>query len=88
MGVLYGVVAKCTTNENRAKAFLYFEGLYSIGVVCGPMVGSVLTFNLNIFGKSLILHKASFANFIVEEMCLFQHQFNLLVEIVLDRSIA
>ncbi|CAB3998326.1 major facilitator superfamily domain-containing 8-like [Paramuricea clavata] len=49
-GVLYGAVTKCTTNENRAKTFLYFEGLYSIGEVCGPAIGSLLIFNFNILG--------------------------------------
>ena len=51
VGVLYGAVAKCTTNENRAKAFIYFEGLFSIGTVCGPAIGSILIFNLNILGE-------------------------------------
>jgi MFS family permease len=55
MGVLYGVVAKCTVDENRAKAFLYFEGLFQIGAICGPLIGSVLTFNFNIFGRFLLL---------------------------------
>ena len=50
-GVLYGAVTKCTTNENRAKAFLYFEGLYSIGEICGPAIGSLLIFNFNILGE-------------------------------------
>ena len=57
LGVLYGAVTKCTTHENRAKAFLYFEGLYSIGSICGPTIGSVLTFNLDILGKFLLLSK-------------------------------
>ena len=48
--VLYGVVAKGTTNENRAEAFLYLGGLYFAGQVFGPALGSVLTFNLDIFG--------------------------------------
>jgi MFS family permease len=73
MGVLYGVVTKCTTNENRAKAFLYFEGLYSIGVVCGPMVGSVLTFNLNIFGKSLILYTKLHSQTLSLRKCVFSN---------------
>ena len=51
VAVLYGVVAKCTTNNNRAKAFLYFEGLFNVGAICGPIIGSVLTFSLDIFGK-------------------------------------
>ena len=51
VGVLYGVVAKCTIEENRAKAFIYFEGLFGIGAVCGPSVGSLLTFNIDILGE-------------------------------------
>ncbi len=54
VGVLYGAVTKCTTRENRAKAFLYFESLYSIGTICGPTIGSVLIFNLDILGESLL----------------------------------
>jgi MFS family permease len=50
-GVLYGAVTKCTTNKNRAKAFLYFEGLFCIGEVCGPAIGSLLIFNFNILGE-------------------------------------
>lgn len=49
-GVLYGVIAKGTTTENRVKAFLYFEGLFIVGKAFGPSIGSVLIFNLNIFG--------------------------------------
>ncbi len=57
VGVLYGAVTKCTTHENRAKAFLYFEGLYSIGAICGPTIGSALTFKLDILGESLLRSK-------------------------------
>ena len=49
-GVLFGVVAKGTTNKNRAKAFLYLEGLYSLGTIFGPTLGSVLTFNVDMYG--------------------------------------
>ena len=61
VGVVYGAVTKCTTHENRAKAFLYFEGLYSIGTICGPTIGSVLTFNLDLLGESL-LHEYCYKN--------------------------
>ncbi len=57
IGVLYGAVTKCTAHENRAKTFLYFEGLYSIGSIFGPTIGSVLIFNLDILGESLIHSK-------------------------------
>ena len=49
-GVFYGAVTKCTTNKNRAKAFLYFESLYSIGAIFGPTSGSIFAFNANILG--------------------------------------
>ena len=51
VGVLYGAVSKCTTKENRGKAFLYLEGLFTIGSVCGPAIGSVLTFNVDFIGE-------------------------------------
>ena len=50
LGVLYGAVTKCTDKTNRAEAFLYFEGLYSVGAIFGPAIGSVLVFNINILG--------------------------------------
>ena len=50
VGVIYGVVTRGTTNENRARAFLYFDGLYSLGAIFGPSIGSVLIFNVNILG--------------------------------------
>ena len=48
--VLYGAVARGTTNENRADAFLYLMGLYFAGQVFGPALGSIFTFNFNIYG--------------------------------------
>ena len=50
IGVLYGAVIKCTTNKNRAKAFLYFEGLFCLGTILGPTIGSLLIFNVTILG--------------------------------------
>ena len=50
IGVLYGAVTKCTTNKNRAKTFLYFEGLFSLGSILGPMISSLLIFNVTILG--------------------------------------
>ena len=50
VSVFYGAIAKGSTDENRAKAFLFFEGLYFIGTTFGPAVGALLTFNINIFG--------------------------------------
>ena len=50
LGVLYGAVTKCTDKTNRAEAFLYFEGLYSVGAIFGPAIDSVLVFNINILG--------------------------------------
>ena len=48
--VLYGAIAKGSIYENRAKAFLFFEGIYFIGQMFGPAIGGLLTFNVNIFG--------------------------------------
>ena len=50
IGVIYGVVTKGTTDKNRARAFLYFEGLYSLGEIFGPSFGIILVFNVDIFG--------------------------------------
>jgi MFS family permease len=50
LGVLFGVVSKATNNKNRAKAYIYFNGLWGIGSVFGPMIGSGLTFNVNVLG--------------------------------------
>ena len=49
-GILFGVITKGTTSKNRAKAFLYLDGLYCLGTTCGPIFGSVLTFKMDIFG--------------------------------------
>ncbi|CAB4029153.1 Major facilitator superfamily domain-containing 8, partial [Paramuricea clavata] len=49
-GILFSVLAKGTTDKNRAKAFLYLEALYSLGTMCGPTLGSALTFNMDIYG--------------------------------------
>ena len=50
LGVLFGVVSKATNSKNRAKAYIYFNGLWGIGSVFGPMIGSGLTFNVNVLG--------------------------------------
>ena len=50
VGVLYGAVAECTTKKNRMNAFLYFEGLYLLGAIFAPTIGSLLIFNVNILG--------------------------------------
>ena len=49
-GVMYGVITKGTTYQNRSKAFLYFDGIYCLGTICGPILGSVLTFKFCIYG--------------------------------------
>jgi MFS family permease len=45
IGVLYGAVTKCTTNKNRAKTFLYFEGLFSLGSILGPIRSAVFSYS-------------------------------------------
>ncbi len=53
VGAVYGAVTKGTNSQNRARAFLYFEGIYSIGTACGPILGSLITFDLDIFGLEI-----------------------------------
>ena len=53
VGVVYGAVTQGTNNKNRARAFLYFEGLYSVGTAFGPVLGSFITFDLDIFGLEI-----------------------------------
>ena len=49
-GIACAVLATGTTIENRAKAYLYLEGLYCFGTICGPTLGSALIFEVNIYG--------------------------------------
>jgi MFS family permease len=49
-GVLFALVAKCSSEENHGKAFLYLEGLFCFGTICGPTLGSALVFNIDIYG--------------------------------------
>lgn len=50
-GVLYGEVVRITGQGNeRAKAFLFLEGVYTLGAAFGPILASFLTFKLDIFG--------------------------------------
>ncbi len=53
VGVLYGAVTQGTNKKNRVRAFLYFEALFSVGTAFGPVVGSFITFNLDIFGMEI-----------------------------------
>lgn len=48
--VLYAEVTRNTEKKNRAKAFIFLEGMYILGSSTGPAVASLLTFNVNIFG--------------------------------------
>lgn len=50
VGVLYGIVAKYSDNKHRAKAFLFFEGLFTLGTALAPSIGSFLSFNIDILG--------------------------------------
>ncbi len=50
VGVLYGAVTQGTNNKNRARAFIYFETLFSVGTACGPVIGTFATFDFDIFG--------------------------------------
>ena len=49
----HGAVAQATTNINRPLAFLYFEGLFCVGISFGPMIASFLKFNVDILGLTI-----------------------------------
>ena len=53
VGVVYGLVTQGTNSKNRAQAFLYFEGLYTVGTACGPVLGSFFAFNFDILGLEI-----------------------------------
>ena len=51
LGVLYGVLTKCTPRDDRVEAFLHFEGLsFHVGAVFGLAIDGVLTFNIDLYG--------------------------------------
>jgi MFS family permease len=52
-GIACAVLSKGTTVEDRPKAYLYLEGLYCFGTICGPTLGSFAIFNVNIYGWKL-----------------------------------
>ena len=53
MGVLYAVVSRYIEKEGRAKAFLFFGGMFNFGIALAPILGSVIKFNFNILGSTI-----------------------------------
>ena len=49
-GVIIGAVSRSTDEDERAKAFLILEGLFSLGCGVGPLVAAIFTFQVNILG--------------------------------------
>jgi len=58
MAVAHSYAADCTTAENRAVSFGYFQGSLFLGIAAGPVLGGMLikaTGNvLNIFYAALV----------------------------------
>ena len=49
-GILYGQLVLYTSDRSRPKAFIFINGMYCLGTVCGPALSSLLVFNANVFG--------------------------------------
>ena len=49
-GILYGQLALYTSDRSRPKAFIFINGMYCLGTVCGPALSSFLVFDADIFG--------------------------------------
>ena len=49
-GILYGQLVLYTSDRSRPKAFIFINGMYCLGTVCGPALSSFLVFDANIFG--------------------------------------
>jgi MFS family permease len=50
IAILLGQVALQTEEENRGKNFVFLEGIYCLGAVFGPGIGSFISFRANILG--------------------------------------
>lgn len=51
--VLYGAAVRYTSYENRSKLFIVVNSAFSLGCTCGPVFGSVVTFNGKLFGLDI-----------------------------------
>ena len=49
-GILYGQLVLYTSDRSRPKAFIFINGMYCLGTVCGPALSSLLVFDANVFG--------------------------------------
>ena len=50
IAILLGQVALQTDEESRGENFVFLEGVYCLGAVFGPGIGSFIAFRANIFG--------------------------------------
>ena len=48
--VLYAQIVLQTNEESRGGSFVLVETVCCVGVVSGPVIGSVITFRVNVFG--------------------------------------
>ena len=49
-GILYGQLVLYTSDRSRPKAFIFINGMYCLGTVCGPALSSFLVFDADVFG--------------------------------------
>ena len=49
-GILYGQLVLYTSDRSRPKAFIFINGMYCLGTVCGPALSSLLVFRADVFG--------------------------------------
>ena len=52
-GAMYGEIVRYTINENRSKIFIVIDSMFTFGASCGPLIGSIVTFNANILGLNI-----------------------------------
>ena len=49
-GVFYGQIALYTFEKYCAQVFIFLDGMFTLGAIFGPLVSSVLLFNVDILG--------------------------------------
>ena len=48
--ILFAQIALQTNEESRGRNFVFVETGYCLGAVFGPVIGSIITFRVNVFG--------------------------------------
>ena len=48
--ILLAQIALQTNEESRGRNFVFVETVYCLGAVFGPVIGSIITFRVNVFG--------------------------------------